>query len=125
MGIYFDPIEAWPEAFKGFNRRPIREETREVSTRQLSAAHTYYNQLTQPEPSDLDDMLLAAMKSLTPKERAVIKDRFGLDGKEPLWLGPCASRNGYGTIEGARQCQNRALAKMKHVLEQPDSNEYR
>lgn len=61
---------------------------------------------------DLRRSLAVAMHDLPPREQAILRRRFGLDGGEPETLGAIADDLGV-TAERVRQLQNAALDRLK------------
>jgi len=61
---------------------------------------------------DLRQVLDDAMADLPPRERGILRRRFGLDGGEPQTLGQIAVDLGI-TAERVRQLQNAALGRIK------------
>ncbi len=59
------------------------------------------------------EVVLKLLSSLKPKEREVIRLRFGLDGGEEFTLEEAGKATGL-TREGARQNEERGLKKLRH-----------
>lgn len=63
-------------------------------------------------PGDLKSALDSAMADLPPREQRILRQRFGLDGREPQTLSEIAVELGI-TAERVRQLQNAALGRIK------------
>ena len=114
-GIYFDPMQEWPETFRGLPKRITIEQTKEVTALELEAAQTYYNQLSLPENTDQEETAVAAMPMLTERERKIIEMRFGFAG-EPRTLEQCGNKFRV-CKDRARQIEQKALRKLRRACE--------
>ncbi len=63
---------------------------------------------------DLKEQITNALNSLTPKEREILKLRFGLNGEEPLTLEAIGNKYNL-TRERIRQIENKALNKIRKL----------
>jgi len=63
---------------------------------------------------DLKEQIASLLNSLTPKEREILKLRFGLNGQEPLTLEAIGNKYNL-TRERIRQIEKKALKKMRKL----------
>ncbi len=64
---------------------------------------------------DMYDQLSDLLENLDERERAIISNRFGLDGEDPITLEEVGAKMGV-TRERIRQLQNSALNKMRRAF---------
>jgi RNA polymerase sigma factor (sigma-70 family) len=62
------------------------------------------------------ELAVVALAQLDTRERAILRDRFGLDGESPTTFDNIAERLSLSR-ERVRQLQHRALAKLRYALE--------
>jgi RNA polymerase primary sigma factor len=78
------------------------------------------NSFEHLERAELDSALAEAFATLQPIEQEILRKRFAFDADEPLTLREIGKVHDLSR-ERIRQIQNRALAKMREVLEAGDA----
>jgi RNA polymerase primary sigma factor len=78
----------------------------------------YRTRTPDMQMAESDDLrqVLALLEGMDPREAAVLRMRFGLDGEEPMTLKDIGERLGL-TRERVRQIESEALGKMRESLE--------
>lgn len=72
---------------------------------------------------DLKDQIINILNTLTPKEKEVLKLRFGLNGEEPLTLEAIGNKYNL-TRERIRQIESKALGKIRRHYSRKGLKEY-
>ena len=72
---------------------------------------------------DLQEQIKKILNSLTPKEREVLKLRYGLNGEEPLTLEAIGNKYNL-TRERIRQIENKALNKIRKLNSNKELKDY-
>lgn len=110
-GEYLDVLAEWPETFEGLKRGYKLEQTADVEMENLIGCREAL-MLPAPEVEDtteLDGAIEAVMSDLTPREKAVLKDRF--------WNGLTLEQTGEKYRVGGqriRGIQEHALRRLRH-----------
>jgi RNA polymerase primary sigma factor len=107
--------------FPMYKNRPKHEQVIEVTPLQLQsvelkklcAPDTFSDQEKQIDGELLKKEIIKVLKTLTAREGAVLKMRFGLEGGEPKDLEAVGREFGV-TKERIRQIEAKALRKLKH-----------
>jgi RNA polymerase sigma factor (sigma-70 family) len=114
------PDELWPDwsrtrDFLSIPKHIVME--RDVDHALLAEAGAFPKQLPPPDElfhqSEIASVVSGVLGTLTPRERLVINQRFGLDGEPPTTLQDVGDNLGVG-VERVRQIEAKALRKLRH-----------
>lgn len=101
---------------------PLSEESPTRFSDMLSDTRAI-NPFDQLDQKDIQDSLQEIIGELTLREREVINNRFGLNGREVITLEEVGAKMGV-TRERIRQLQNVALSKMRQAFQKRDQIEF-
>lgn len=114
-----DVEEICPQEMKEKNYRLDGVAFKEYDKHQLASRYSECAALPSPEEEADNDLRAEAisklLKTLTVREREIIKLRFGLEGEHVYTLSECAEIFGV-TRERLRQVEARAIRKLQHPV---------
>jgi len=111
------PEELWPEEVLAVQKNTVVATV--DSDRMLALSGYYPEQRLPPSPDEavsaieLGDAVAVSLDTLNPRERTMLRLRFGLDGEAPLTLDEAGEVIGVSR-ERARQVEAKALRKLRH-----------